>query len=328
MFRSAQPGDKGTGHEQRFMSVRVRVAGPQEVLMVKQGEFGGFFAEFYDILHAGLGDVGAYVRYASRYCGPLKQLPGDGLPSDGLPSGTVSSGTPGIAKAGSSILELGSGTGRILIPLAAAGFHVTGVDNSDDMIALCKEKLNRESPSTQERTRVIKGNVVDLDLGETFDLVIAPCNLLSCLTDRGEALSLLKTAKRHLQDNGVFILDCSIPDVRLMIESNGVTRTFEFTHPVTGTTIIDRFTPHYDFVNQLETDHIVLEERYGDTLLRRAETTDTLAFYFPREVRLMLDSAGLRVFHEQGSVTEDIPLDEHAGEMVFFARKAEPGRSG
>ena len=107
-----------------------------------------------------------------------------------------------------------------------------------------------------------------------------------------------------------------------MVNSHGVTRTFEFTHPVTGTTIIDVFTPHYDFVNQLETDHIVLEERDGDTLLRRAETNQTLAFYFPREVRLMLETAGLEVFHEQGSVIEDIPLDKNAGEMVFFARKA------
>jgi len=259
--------------------------------MAEMGEFHGFFAEFYDILHAGLGDIEAYIRYASD-------------------------------AAASSILELGSGTGRILIPLAAAGFNVTGVDKSDDMIARCLEKLDREPPSTREKTRVIKRDVVDLDLGERYDLVIAPCNLLSCLTGRGEALSLLRTARRHLKDGGVFILDCSIPDLRLMVNSHGVTRTFEFAHPVTGTTIIDTFTPHYDFVNQLETDHIVLEERDGDRVLRRAETTDTLAFYFPREVRLMLDTAGLRVFREQGSVIEAVPLDEYAGEMVFFAMKA------
>jgi SAM-dependent methyltransferase len=267
--------------------------------MTKQGEFSGFFAEFYDILHAGLGDVEAYVRYASRYFAQH-----------------------GTSEKGSDILELGSGTGRILIPLAAAGFNVTGVDNSDGMISLCTEKLSREPSSTRERTRIVKGDVIDLDLGETFDLVIAPCNLLSCMTSQDDALSLLKTAKRHLKDNGVFILDCSIPDVRLMVESNDVTKSFEFTHPVTGTTIIDTFTPHYDFVNQLETDHIVLEERDGDAILRRAETTDTLAFYFPREVRLMLAAAGLSVFHEQGSLAEDVPLDERAGEMVFFARKA------
>ena len=267
--------------------------------VAKEGEFGGFFAEFYDILHAGLGDVEAYIGYASKYCA----------------QGRATKAAPGI-------LELGSGTGRILIPLAAAGFNVTGVDMSDDMIGLCKDKLSREPLSTRERTKIVKGNVTDLDLGEKFDLAIAPCNLLSCLTGPGEALSLLKTARRHLKDSGAFILDCSIPDIRLMVNSHGVTRTFEFTHPVTGTTIIVVFTPHYDFVNQLETDHIVLEERDGDTLLRRAETNQTLAFYFPREVRLMLETAGLEVFHEQGSVIEDIPLDKNAGEMVFFARKA------
>lgn len=294
--------------------------------MAGQGEFGGFFAEFYDILHAGLSDVEAYVRYASKYCAPPDPRPSGGPPSGDTRSDIVSSGPSQTTQERSRILELGSGTGRILIPLAAAGFNVTGVDNSDDMIALCKDKLSREPLSTQERTRIVKGDVVDLDLGETFDLVIAPCNLLSCVTGPGEAISLLKTAKRHLKESGVFILDCSIPDVPLMVNTHRVTRTFEFTHPLTGTTIIDTFTPRYDFVNQLETDHIVLEERHGDTLLRRAETTQTLAFYFPREVRLMLDTAGLLVFHEQGSVLEDIPLDENAGEMVFFARMAEGGK--
>ena len=59
-------------------------------------------------------------------------------------------------------------------------------------------------------------------------------------------------------------------------------RPDEFSHPLSGTTIKDTFTPKYDFVNQIEVDDIRLEEWDGDVLLRREETTDTLAFYFPR----------------------------------------------
>lgn len=257
--------------------------------MIRQDQFSGFFAEFYDILHTGLGDVEAYLGYARKF--------------------------------GPRILELGSGTGRILIPLARAGFQVTGVDLSDDMMAICRQKLECESSEVRGRARVVKGNIVDLDLGDTFDLVIAPCNLINCLTGPGEGLALLRTARRHLRDGGMFILDSSIPDIPLMVKSNGVTKTFEFTHPLTGTTIIDRFTAWYDFVLQIETDHIVLEERDGSRLLRREEVTDTQTYYFPREVRMMLASAGFRIVHEQGSVIEDIPIDSNAGEMVFFCQK-------
>lgn len=223
--------------------------------MRRRNQYTGLFAEFYDILHAGLGDVDLYVEWARKY-------------------------RP-------KVLELGSGTGRFLISLAYAGLEVTGVDLSDDMIAMCKKKLMFESPDVRSRTRIIKGNVVDLDLGETFDLVIAPCNIMNCLTGPGDGLALLKTARQHLGESGTFILDMSIPDIPFMVKSQGMTRTFEFEHPLTGTTIVERFTASYDFVLQLETDHIVLEEYDDGTLLRREETIDRQTFYFPREIRTM-----------------------------------------
>ncbi|MGE5579660.1 MAG: class I SAM-dependent methyltransferase [Bacillota bacterium] len=256
-----------------------------------QGEFKGFFAEVYDIIHARLCDVDAYVSYARQF--------------------------------GPKVLELGSGTGRILIPLARAGCQVTGVDLSDDMVHICREKLKSESTEVQRRVTIVKGSVTNLELNDAFDLVIAPCNLINCLTEPGEGLALLRSAKRHLRDGGVFILDNSIPDVPAMVRSNGVIRTFEFTHPVTGTKITDTFTAFYDFCLQIETDHIVLEERYGDTLLRRAETVDWLTYYFPRELRTMLPLAGFHIFREQGSIREEVPIDARAGEMVFFCRASQ-----
>ena len=256
-------------------------------------QYSGFFAEFYDILHASyVGDVEAYIEHARRF--------------------------------GPKLLELGSGTGRVLVPLARAGFPVTGVDLSDDMMAICRQKLAAEPPEVRARVRMVKGNILDLDLdlADTFDLVIAPCNLVNCFTGPGEALALMRFARRHLGDGGVFILDNSVPDVPRMVQANGVTERCEFTHPVTGTTITDTFTAHYDFTLQLEIDHIGLVERDDHGILRREEATSVQAFYFPRELRVMLRLAGLEPFHEQGSIRKDIPIDAGAGEMVFFCRKA------
>lgn len=261
---------------------------------MKQGEgslYSGFFAEFYDILHAGLTDVDSYIEFGRRF--------------------------------GPDILELGSGTGRILIPMAKAGFNVTGIDLSDDMIARCLAKLALEDETLRSRVTIVKQDITQFCLARKYDLIIAPCNMISHFVEPARLLQALCCVKRHLKQTGVFILDNSVPDIPYMVYINRVERIFGFEHPLTGTRIIDRFRSTYDFVNQLEHNSIYLEE-YDDAgnLLRKAGCSDTMAYFFPRELRVMLEISGLEVFDEQGSLLEKTPIDADSTEMVFFCRLA------
>lgn len=252
------------------------------------GSFSGFFAEFYDILHAGLDDVDAYVEYASRF--------------------------------GPRVLELGCGTGRILIPLACAGFTVTGVDSSGDMIAICRERLGYEPEDVQARVTVIQQDARDLHLQERFDLIIAPCNFLNYFTAPGDVEKVLARIREHLAPEGPFLLDNGVPDMEHMRSVDGTTREFEFEHPLTGTTITYRITTRYDFQSQREFTHLELVEE--DILpLRFAEADETLAYYLPSQVRAMLSAAGFEIVGERGSLTEDVPVSEGGGEMVFFCKR-------
>ena len=79
-----------------------------------ENEFQGFFAEFFDMLHEGCEDAEQYVSLLGTY--------------------------------GKKILELGSGTGRIVIPLAKAGFQVTGIEFESDMISLSFSSEGSVSP--------------------------------------------------------------------------------------------------------------------------------------------------------------------------------------
>jgi SAM-dependent methyltransferase len=262
-----------------------------KVAHAKGNQYEGFFAEFYDILHAGLKDTDAWIEFG-RCFGP-------------------------------DILELGIGTGRIAIPLALAGFNVTGLDLSDDMIKRCQIKLSYEEECTRERVSIVKADMSSFDLKKKFDLITAPCNVINHLWEPGELLQTLSCVRNHLKDSGTFILDNSIPDIAYMVSVNDTVQAFEFEHPLTGNKIVDRIKSVYDFVNQLEYDRIELEE-YDDAgeLLRYVLCEDTLTYFFPRELRFILEASGFVILEQRGSLLEGSPIGPQSTEMVFVCKKA------
>ena len=68
---------------------------------------------------------------------------------------------------GGPVLELGCGTGRVLIPTARQGTKVSGVDLSDDMLAICRSKLSQEAAEVQERVRIHKADIRHSDPSST-----------------------------------------------------------------------------------------------------------------------------------------------------------------
>src|SRR5574341_2137000 len=76
--------------------------------------------------------------------------------------------------AGGRTLELGCGTGRILLPTARAGSDITGLDSSARMLERCREKVAAEPDSVRQRIRLTQGDIRSFDLSERFALISAP----------------------------------------------------------------------------------------------------------------------------------------------------------
>ncbi|MCL4524422.1 MAG: methyltransferase domain-containing protein [Acidobacteria bacterium] len=104
-------------------------------------------------------------------------------------------------------LELGCGTGRILIPTAAAGCTVVGLDLSRPMLKKCREKLRRQPKRVRQRARLVLGNMAAFNLDQTFGLVTIPYRGFQHLLTRREQLSCLRCVNRHLFPKGKLILD-------------------------------------------------------------------------------------------------------------------------
>ena len=96
------------------------------------------------------------------------------------------------------VLEVGCGTGRILLPIARAGSSIVGIDSSRQMLARCRAKLAAESAEVRKRARVEDHEMRDFDLGSRFPLIIAPFRVLQHLTTIDDQLRFLENVARHL----------------------------------------------------------------------------------------------------------------------------------
>ena len=246
-------------------------------------EFQGFFADFYDLLHQGCEDDMIYPKLLRPY--------------------------------GTKVLELGSGTGRVAIPLAEAGFDVTGIETEPDMIALMEKK---DYP--KDSLRVVRCDARNFSLDEKFHVILLSCNFINHFPDPGDVVSILTCCRKHLAPGGCVLIDCSAPDTEYMARTNGQEEVFSYATD-RGSEIRDYFRPVYHFLEQTETDTIRLEEWKDGVLLRAAFTEERLTWYYPREIRSLIREAGLRILRESSMLApegSDFPIGPDSCSMVFF----------
>jgi ubiquinone/menaquinone biosynthesis C-methylase UbiE len=111
-----------------------------------------------------------------------------------------------------SVLELGSGTGRVTLPLARAGAHIVGIDRSAAMLARASTRARRMQPSVR-KPRWIRGDIRALPLQDrTFPMVIAPYGILQSLIRPADLAAALASVARVIQPGGTFGIDL-VPDV-------------------------------------------------------------------------------------------------------------------
>ncbi len=108
-------------------------------------------------------------------------------------------------------LELGCGTGRVLIPTAIAGCDITGLDLSPYMLRKCQEKLDKQSKEVQKRVKLVQRNMTGFDTGETYSLITVPFRAFQHLISVEEQRSCLECVHHQLASDGLFILDVFHP---------------------------------------------------------------------------------------------------------------------
>jgi len=121
-------------------------------------------------------------------------------------------------KAGSPVVELGVGTGRIAVPTAAAGIRVIGVDSSPGMLEVCREAAELAGVAGLLDLRL--GEVEAPPVDERVGLVTCPFRLFLHLLDDDARLRALRAARELLVPGGRFVFDVFAPSAADIADTN------------------------------------------------------------------------------------------------------------
>src|SRR5881227_3040569 len=105
-------------------------------------------------------------------------------------------------------LELGIGTGRIALPLAARGVRVHGIDLSTAMVARLRAKPGAEAVG------VTVGDFATAKVDGTFALVYLVINTIMNLTTQDEQVACFANAAAHLRPGGCFVIEVGVPQLQ------------------------------------------------------------------------------------------------------------------
>jgi SAM-dependent methyltransferase len=230
-----------------------------------------------------------------------------------------------IAQAvGDPILELGSGTGRVLLPLVEAGFRVTGLDSSRAMLDRADQAVR--AAGLQSLVTLHEGEMAAADAapGGPFGLVLAPLNALLHLVEPGAQRRALEAARRALDPRGQLVVDVFNPTPDAL---RGFDRGVVHEGSWAGEdgARIDKFGARrlHAAEQRIETDLWYDETEPGGTV-RRTRSRFPMRYLHRAELELLLELAGFPEWEIYGSYDLD-PFDD-ASERLLVLAEATPSR--
>lgn len=106
-------------------------------------------------------------------------------------------------RSGGPVLELGCGTGRMLVPMAQRGLSVTGIDQSVEMLATARQRLTSVAASAT----VVEGDMSRFTFPESFAFIFCAINSLLHLLETDDLRSCFASVRRALRPDGQFMFD-------------------------------------------------------------------------------------------------------------------------
>lgn len=223
------------------------------------------------------------------------------------------------------VLELGCGTGRVTLPLARAGHQVTGLDLSQAMLGILRDKLGAEPPEVRGRVTLVEGDMADFDLAEQFGLVITPFRAFQHLLEPEQQRRCLETVAQHLRPEGRFVFNAFNPSLRYIADAMRVSGVWKQVDEQTiddDERVLRRYVQLTPIPGRQQHDlrwKFEVCDRAGRVQEVHIEEMQ-LRWLYRWEAEYLLELSGLEIEASYGAYDKR-PLDENAGELIYVCRR-------
>jgi SAM-dependent methyltransferase len=233
------------------------------------------------------------------------------------------------ARTGGPILELAAGTGRIAVPLAAAGHDVTAVDLDPAMLERAYARAAAVGGRGMGRLELVEADLLELDLlgAGTYRLAFIALNSMFLLATPGAQRQAFRTMARHLAPGGLAVVDVWLPEPEDLARFDGrLIFEYERLEPETGLGVTKVDSARYDPETAVVDLTVIYEEGPAGGSPIRWTRRDSLRLVGADELRAMAEDAGL-VVEEIGGDYDLEPVGPGSERAVLIARLPEPVRA-
>ena len=216
-----------------------------------------------------------------------------------------------------SILELGCGTGRLSVPLAARGHAVTGIDCADSMLEAARTKA--KAAGTQ--VKLMLADFRSFDVGAQFGLIIFPFNSISHLYSLDDLMGCFSSVRSHLAADGLFVIDINNPTPDQMGNDPDARVWLRSWMAASGEKIDAYEASSYDLATQVHERTLFLQ--HAD---QEAQLNFRTRLYFPQEIDNLLRCAGFKIVRKCGSFGTEAFTSASQQQLIICSKRGDGGQ--
>ncbi|WP_293789525.1 class I SAM-dependent methyltransferase [uncultured Pedobacter sp.] len=209
-----------------------------------------------------------------------------------------------------SILELGSGTGKHANLLAEKNYNILGLERSAEMVEI----------ANRTKTKNVDFKIADItefQTNQSFDVAVSLFHVISYLTDNQSLINTFKNVHRHLNENGLFIFDVwhssavnfQVPEKRTKTLQNEVIQVTRHANPIIDTE-----------QNIVEVNYTIKVKDLEDGTTFHIEESHPMRHFSKPEIELLAYATGFEVIHKEEFLTKAIPSAETWG-VCYILKK-------